>query len=108
MEELNMGFTRHLAEQKEYLKNPEQDKEFNKPRIMSKEETLSFMRREQLFDYYEIAGFNCDGHEYATSDDAVAVDCILNNKPVPKDVEDRLLQRKKDRILNNQYSEIKK
>ena len=103
-----MGFTRHLAEQKEYLKHPESDIEFSKPMAMSKEETLDFMRREQLFDYYGIAGFDCDGQEYATSDDAVAVDCILGNKPVPPDVEQRLLQRKKDRILNNTYDRVKK
>lgn len=75
---------------------------------MSKEETLRFMRREQLFDYYGIVGFDCDGYGYTTKDDAIAIDCILYDKPVPKDVEERLLQRKKDKILNNKYSEIKK
>lgn len=107
-EELDMGFTRHLAEQKEYLKHPESDTEFNKPRVMSKEETLNFMRRERLFDYYGIVGFDCDGHDYVTKDDAIAVDCILYDKPVPADVEERLLQRKKDRILNNDYNRIEK
>lgn len=42
------------------------------------------------------------------ADDIEAIKYISMGKPLTSDLEQRLLQRKKDRILNNKYSEIKK
>lgn len=104
-----MGFIEHLAEQEEYLKHPDPDDEkYNKIIIQSKEDIQSQVRQVELLDYYDIHIFDCDGYGRITADENIAVKCILCNKPVPKDVEERLLQRKKDRILNNDYNRIKK
>lgn len=102
-----MGFTRHLAEQREYFKHPDtDDAKYNKIIIMSKEELQDQIRRVKLFDYYGLKGLDCDGFGKISADENIAMECILLNKPVPADVEARLLQRKKDRILNNDYSRI--
>ena len=104
-----MGFIEHLAEQKEYLKHPDSDDEkYNKVIIPSKAELQDQIRRVKLFEYYSLKGLDCDGFGRISDDENIAMKCILHNKPVPKDVEERLLQRKKDRILNNEYSGIKK
>lgn len=104
-----MGFTRHLAEQREYFKHPDtDDAKYTRVMIQSKEDLQDQIRWIKLFEYYGLKGLNCDGFGSVSDDENVAVKCILHNKPVPADVEARLLQRKKNRILNNEYSEIKK
>ena len=102
-----MGFTRHLAEQREYFKHPDTDDEkYNKIIIPSKAELQDQIRRVKLFEYYGLKGLDCDGFGRISDDENIAMKCILNNKPVPKDVEERLLQRKKDRILNGNYNKV--
>lgn len=109
MRDTNMGFIEHLAEQEEYLKHPDPDDEkYNKIIIQSKEEIQSQVRQAELFDYYGIHIFDCDGFGSISDDENIAMKCILDNKPVPADVEARLLQRKKDRILNSDYNRIEK
>lgn len=109
MRDTNMGFTRHLAEQEEYLKHPDtDDAKYNKIIIPSKEDLQDQIRRVKLFEYYGLKGLDCDGFGRISDDENIAMKCILDNKQVPADIEERLLQRKKDRILNNEYSEIKK
>ena len=104
-----MGFTRHLAEQREYFKHPDtDDAKYNKVTIPSREDLQDQIRWIKLFEYYGLKGLDCDGFGSISDDENIAAKCILHNKPVPKDVEQRLLQRKKDRILNNEYSGIKK
>ena len=107
MRDTNMGFIEHLAEQEEYLKHPDPDDEkYNKIIIPSKEDIQDQMRWIKLFEYYGLKGLDCDGFGKISADENIAMECILLNKPVPADVEARLLQRKKDRILNNDYSRI--
>lgn len=104
-----MGFTRHLAEQREYFKHPDtDDAKYTRVMIQSKEDLQDQIRWIKLFEYYGLKGLNCDGFGSVSDDENVAVKCILDNKPVPADVEARLLQRKKDRILNNDYNRIEK
>lgn len=109
MRDTNMGFIEHLAEQEEYLKHPDpDDAKYSKIIIPSKAELQDQIRWIKLFEYYGLKGLNCDGFGSVSDDENVAVKCILHNKPVPADVEARLLQRKKDRILNNDYNRIEK
>lgn len=99
MRDTNMGFIEHLAEQEEYLKHPDPDDEkYSKIIIQSKEEIQSQVRQAELFDYYGIHIFDCDGYGRITADENIAVKCILDDKQVPSDVEQRLLKQKKDNL----------
>lgn len=95
-----MGFIEHLAEQEEYLKHPDPDDEkYNKIIIPSKEEIQRQARQVELLDYYGIHIFDCDGYGRITADENTTIECILHDKPVPSDIEQRLLQQKKDNIM---------
>lgn len=103
-----MGFIEHLAETKQLVKNNMQGDSVGKPEKMTLQAKTVRKIQQEIEEYYGIPQVGFDTDIAYDADDIEAIKCISIGKQLPSDLEQRLLQRKKDRILNNQYSEIKK
>ena len=108
MRDTNMGFTRHLAETKQLVKNGMQGDSVGKPEKMTLQAKTVRKIQQEIEEYYGIPQVGFDTDIKYDADDIEAIKYISMGKQLPVDLEQRLLQRKKDRILNNKYSEIKK
>lgn len=103
-----MGFTRHLTETKQLVKNGMQGDSVGKPEKMTLQAKTVRKMQQEIEEYYGIPQVGFDTDIAYDADDIEATKYISMGKPLPSDLEQRLLQRKKDRILNNEYSGIKK
>ena len=103
-----MGFTRHLAETKQLVKTNRQGNSVGRPEKLSLN-TMAFRKiQQETMEYYGIPQVGYDTDIAYDADDIEATKYISMGKQLPYDLEQRLLQRKKDRILNNKYDRIKK